>query len=208
MASAVKLSANISMLYTILRFLSIVLCKIFFRIKVCGRENIPKKKGFILASNHLSYLDPIILGICSPRKLNFMARHDLFFNHFFGWLILRVGAFPVQRNSADRSALGEAIRRLKAGGGLLLFPEGRRQSGLDAVPLEPLAGVGYLAAKTDTAVIPAYIKGTDRAMPKGAKFIRPGRIEVYFGRQINIERRLPYQQIARLIMAKIRQLSC
>lgn len=196
------------MLYTVLRFISILLCKLFFRIKVYGEKNIPKNGGFILASNHTSYLDPIILGVVSSRKLNFMARHDLFLNPFFGLLLSRLGAFPVRRNSADRSALREAIKRLSGGKALVLFPEGTRLSGLNVEPPDPLAGVGFLATKANVSVIPAYIKGTDKALPKGAKYIKPGRIYVCFGRQINIEGRLPYQEITQLIMANIRQLSC
>lgn len=196
------------MLYTILRFISALLCKIFFRIEVRGKENMPKKGGFILASNHFSYLDPIILGVVSPRKLNYMARHDLFFNRFFGQLLLSLGVFPVKRNSADRPALKQAIKGLSKGRPLLLFPEGTRQGGPNPAPLEPLAGVGYLAAKANVPVIPAHIKGTDKALPKGARYIKPAKICVCFGKQINIERGLPYQETARLIMAKIRQLPC
>ncbi|MDI6605598.1 MAG: lysophospholipid acyltransferase family protein [Candidatus Omnitrophota bacterium] len=196
------------MIYTVLRFISLILCRLFFRIEVYGKKNIPEKGGFILASNHSSYLDPIILGVFCPRKLNFMARHDLFLNRFFGLLLSQVGAFPVKRNSADRSALKEALKRLSCGKALVLFPQGRRSSGLSAESSDFLAGVGFLAAKTNLPVIPAFIKGTDKALPKGAKCIKPGRICVCFGRQINIERGLPYQEITQLIMARIRQLSC
>ncbi|MFH0762539.1 MAG: lysophospholipid acyltransferase family protein [Candidatus Omnitrophota bacterium] len=196
------------MLYTFSRFISAVLCRILFRIKVCGEKNIPAKGGFILASNHCSFLDPVILAVACSRKLNFMARHDLFFNPVLGWWMSRVGVFPVKRNTADRSALREALKRLNRGKPLLLFPQGARKNGLDDKASIPLAGVGFLAAKTNVAVIPAFIKGTDKALPKGAKYIKPGRICVCFGRQINIERRLPYQEITQLIMANIRQLSC
>lgn len=162
-----------------------------------------------MASNHLSHLDPVVLGVACPRKLNFMARHDLFLNRFFGGLISRLGAFPVRRNTADRSALKEAIERLNRGGGLLLFPEGTRQSaGTGDKDSVPQAGIGFLAAKVDVPVIPAYIKGTQAALPKGARRIKPGRVSVSFGEKINFERRLPYHEIAQVIMANITQLSC
>jgi 1-acyl-sn-glycerol-3-phosphate acyltransferase len=90
--------------------------------------------------------------------------------------------------------------------GLLLFPEGTRQSQGEALPAQ--AGIGFLAAKLDCPVIPAFIKGSEEALPKGAKFIRPAKISVCFGQQIFIERRMPYQEIAQLIMARIRHLSC
>lgn len=195
------------MLYWIIRFIAIVVSKLLFRLEAKGAENIPKIGGFILASNHTSYLDPIVLSSACPRKLNFMARHDLFYNPLFSWLISKVGAFPVKRDSPDLSALKEAMRRLKNGNGLLLFPEGTRQ--VNGVSLsEPQPGIGFLAAKVNVPVIPAFVKGSVKALPKGAKCIRPGKISVYFGKQIYIERRLPYQDIAKRIMENIRHISC
>lgn len=194
------------MLYDISRLLLLLLFKIFFRIRASGCENIPKKGGFILASNHTSYLDPIALGVASPRKLNFMAKHDLFIYPLFSRLLMAVGAFPVKRDSPDASALKEAIRRLKKGKALVLFPEGSRK--VNAVSFEPQPGIGFLAVKSEVCVVPAFIKGTDTALPKGARFIRPSRINVQFGQQISIERRQPYSDIAIQIWQEINRLSC
>lgn len=194
------------MLYNILRLLAILILKLFFSIETKGREFIPRKDGFILASNHVSYLDPIVLGAACPRKLNFMARHDLFFNPLFSWLLSTLGTFPVKRNSADLSALKEAMRRLKDGRALVLFPEGTRRVNSASGVAQP--GIGFLAAKVKVPVIPVFIRGTERALPKGAKLIRPNKILVYFGKQIFIERRLPYQDIAQEIIEDIRRLSC
>lgn len=180
--------------------------KTLFYLSVEGSQNIPQKGGFILASNHLSYLDPAVLGAACRRKLNFMARDDLFRIPFFGWFIRRTGAFPVKRNSADRAALKEATRRLNAGKALSLFPEGSRSG--DGTFSEPQPGIGFLAAKLKCPVIPVFIKGTDKAFPKGAKFIRRAKISVCFGKQITIERGLPYQDIALVIMEGIKHLSC
>ena len=179
--------------------------KLLFRFKVKGRENLPKSGGFILASNHVSYLDPIAVGIASFRKLNYMARHDLFFNPWFSWLLTHINVFSVRRNTADVAALKEAIRRVKNGGALLLFPEGRRMANGSSV--DPEAGIGFLAAKLDVPVIPVFVKGTGIALPKGAKFIRPTKVSVQIGKQIFIERRLPYHDIARVIMEGVNKLS-
>jgi 1-acyl-sn-glycerol-3-phosphate acyltransferase len=146
---------------------------------VKGGKNIPKRGGFILACNHVSYLDPVIFGISCPRPLNYMARESLFENRLFGWLLARVNVFPIRRYSADIGAIKEALRRLKIGGGLLLFPEGTRSS--DGRIGEGLEGVGFLARKSNSPVIPAFIKGTAEAMPKGAKFVKPARLTVVFG---------------------------
>jgi len=176
------------------------------RFKVSGRQNIPKNGGFLIASNHVSYLDPVAIGVACPRRLNYMARHDLFRNALFAWVLKYCCAFPVKRNSADLGALKEAMRRLKNGEGLLVFPEGSRQTNVHLS--EPQPGVGFLAAKSGMPVIPAFVSGTERALPAGAKFIRPTTIYVQFGKQISIEGRMPYQDIAKEIMESIRHLSC
>ncbi len=193
------------MLYRIATFLSNFVFSFSFRIKVSGAENIPKEGGFILASNHLSYLDPAVLAIACPREVNFMAKKELFNIPLLANLISALGAFAVKRNTADISALKEAMKRVNAGNGLLVFPEGSRKEG--AADLEPQAGVGFLAAKINAKVIPAFISGTDIALPKGAKFIKPAKVSVTFGKQIYIERGLPYKEIAQKIMHGIRLLS-
>jgi 1-acyl-sn-glycerol-3-phosphate acyltransferase len=195
------------MAYSILRFIALVLCKIFFRLDVVGIENIPKKGAFILASNHVSFLDPIALGVACPRKLNYMARHDLFRNPIFARLLAACCTFPVKRDSADPGAFKKAIRFIKDGKALVLFPEGRRADYNDASSM-PQPGIGFLYSKLEVPVIPAFVKGTHLALPRGARFIRPAKIYVCFGRQISIERRMPYQDIAIGIMDNIRHLSC
>lgn len=184
--------------------MAFLILKVVFRMRVFGRKHIPKKGGFILAGNHSSYLDPVVLGVACPRRLDYMAKEELFCNPLLAGLLSRVGAFPVKRNSADLSALKEAMRRLKDNRALALFPEGSRR--FDSASTEPHAGIGFLAAKLDVPVIPAFIRGTDSALPKGAKFIRPVRICVYFGEEISLEKNLPYQDIAQAIMANIRRL--
>ena len=194
------------MLYNIGKFFFTLLFKVLCRLEVFGTDNIPREVGFILAGNHISYLDPIVLGVVCPKALNFMAKEELFKNHFFGWVLKRVKAFPLKRSSADLSAIKEAIRRIKKGEALLLFPEGGRQT--DGKLGLPQSGVGFLAAKLNVPVIPAFIRGTELALPQGAKFIRPHKISVYFGKQIIVERRMAYQDIALEIMEAIRRLSC
>ncbi|MFA5356580.1 MAG: lysophospholipid acyltransferase family protein [Candidatus Omnitrophota bacterium] len=194
------------MFYRILRFISKVLFTVFLGFKACGVENIPKEGGFILASNHVSYLDPIAVGIACRRKLNYMAKEELFSTPFRSWFFRALNCFPVKRDSADLSAIKEAMRRVKAGEGLLLFPEGSRR--FEKGPKEPYAGVGFLTAKLDVPVIPAFINGSDKALPAGAKSVRLTGVSVSFGKQIPIERRMPYQDIAKLIMDDIRHLSC
>ena len=160
-----------------------------------------------MACNHASILDPVVAGIAvRPRKLNFMAKVELFKHPFSSWWLNSVGVVPVKRDSADFSALREVMRRIKQGKALLLFPEGRRSKAGENLPAQ--AGIGFLAAKLEVPVIPALIKGTEIALPRETKKIKPARISVCFGEQILFERRMPYQDIANLIMEKIRHLAC
>ena len=152
--------------------------RICCRMRVYGRENLPRRGGYILASNHTSFLDPVILGVVAPRPLNFMAKNELFRIFILGRLVSMVGAFPVMREKADIGAVREAIRRLKEGKVLLLFPEGTRT---DAEILrQGLPGGGMLAVKADVPIIPVLIIGAERALPKKARFVRFRPIRVYF----------------------------
>lgn len=186
-------------LYHFFRLILMFLCKIFFWLEASGKANIPKDGGFILASNHVSNLDPIILGVASSRELNFMAKEGLFRNRFFGWLFYKVGAFPVKRDYADVSAFKEAISRLKKGAALVIFPEGTRNKKNNQV--QP--GIGFLSSKANCPILPAFISGADKAMPPGSKFIKPSRIKVKFGRLLKFKNNQPYELIADKVMQEI-----
>jgi 1-acyl-sn-glycerol-3-phosphate acyltransferase len=194
------------MLFNLGRFLFKIFYKTFFRLEVSGLKNIPRGQGFILASNHVSYLDPTVLGVACPAALNFMAKEELFKNPFFGWILRKVHAFPLRRGAADLSAIKEAMRRVKRGQALLIFPEGTRQAGGKLG--QPQAGIGFLAEKLSVPIVPAFVRGTDKALGPGAKFIRLQKISVHFGKQIDVERRPAYQDTAFKVMEAIRHLSC
>ena len=164
----------------------------------------PARGAFILASNHVSYLDPVVVAVACPRRLNFMAKEELFGSAWSCRFFSSIRCFPVKRNSADLSALKEAMHRLKEGEALALFPEGSRR--LDGASAAPYPGVGFLAAKLNIPVVPVFVGGTDAALPKGARFIRISRISVCFGRQMRVDKKLSYKDIARQIMENIRHL--
>jgi len=182
------------------------LLKIFFRLEIKGRENLPKGKGFILVSNHVSNLDPIVLGAACHLNLHFMAKQELFRNYYFGWLLHMVNVFPLKRKGPDLRAIRMAIKMVSAGDGLLIFPEGTRSKDGKLGPGHE--GVGFLVDKLNVPVIPAFVKGTIKAMPKGSAFIRPTKISVQFGKQIPLERRVAYSDVADKVMQAIKQLSC
>jgi|YelNatPaOPRAMG01_1025707.scaffolds.fasta_scaffold20575_5 1-acyl-sn-glycerol-3-phosphate acyltransferase len=195
------------MLYYLLKPIALFLCKIFFRIEVKGKENIPKKGGFILASNHLSNLDPVILGVACPRKLNFMAKDELFKIPIFSNFIRCLGAFPVKRETVSHSTFKEVFKRLKQQKPIVIFPEGTRNPKGERII--PKAGIGFIIKYVSVPVVPAYIQGTDEALGPHAKFIKPVKISVYFGKQIIIDDRNlsnNYIEIATRIMDSIRKI--
>jgi 1-acyl-sn-glycerol-3-phosphate acyltransferase len=195
------------MLYSILSTLCFVLSKILFRLEVRGIENFPMKGGIIIVSNHVSLLDPIIIGaVCSMRskRINFMAKAELFRNKVFAAFIRRLHVFPVNRNQRDIGAIREAIKRLKQGKALLMFPEGRRSKNGEL--LDVRSGVGLLAKRAHVPILPAFIKGTSSALPKGSWFIRPMKVAVYFGEPYYIDGTVSHLEIATNVMKKVRSL--
>jgi len=199
------------MLYLIVRSLAVVLFKILFRLQAFGLQNIPSKEGFILASNHTSYLDPPALAAACPRVLAFMAKEGLFKGALFGRFISGLNTFPVKTHSGDIKALRRAIKILKEGRPVVIFPEGGKFD--DGRLHKPLEGIGLLADRAAVPIIPTFIEGSNRALPEHSKFIRLEKIKVYFGRAIQPEELISplsqkdlYQAIAAKTMEEIRQL--
>lgn len=193
------------MLYGITRGIACLIFKVFFKGKVEGRHNIPERGGFIIASNHVSFLDPVVMGVACNRRLSYMARDTLFRNPWFSLLIRLYNAFPVRRDSADIKSLREAIKRLRQGQGLLLFPEGKRT--VNNFSFLPKAGVAFLAYRANVPVIPAFIYGTDKALPKNRKLIRMHPISVLFGERMYKNDKTSYEEFSQEILLRIRQLA-
>lgn len=128
----------------------------FYNVKVEGKENLPEKPGFIIASNHRSYADPPLLAVTSMcAKFSFVAKEELFRNRFFGWLIRKLGAFPVERGRGDMKVISDSIERLGEGRNLVIFPEGTRS--MDGKLGRGKTGVALIAAKSGADVVPAAI---------------------------------------------------
>jgi 1-acyl-sn-glycerol-3-phosphate acyltransferase len=160
-----------------------------YRIRVLGRDNIPAEGGYILAGNHVSYLDPALLWSMAPRETHFVAKSELFKQPFLGWALPRVWAFPINRASADREAIQRATDLLALGEPVGMFPEGTRQrpgaTGGDDQLGEAHAGVAFIAMRAGVPVVPVGIAGTDRALPRGAKLPRFPRVTFSFGEPVN-----------------------
>lgn len=165
--------------YRILRAVLEGLCRVFVRLEVDGRERLPVTGPFILAPVHRSNLDFAIAGASVPRVLRFMAKDSLWKVGVIGRCLEAMGAFPVAREHADRTALRRCEDALAAGDPVVMFPEGRRRSG-DRVD-QVQDGPAWVACRNRVAVVPVGIGGSDRALPIGAKFLRPAKIRVLIG---------------------------
>lgn len=168
--------------YQTVRFIVTSFCRVWCRMSVEGRENVPAEGLFILAPTHRSILDTPIASAATRRRMRFMGA-DKYWNHkAFGRLLTALGGFPVSRGTADREALKRCIAVLEGGEPLVLFPEGERKSGPIVQPL--FDGATYIAVKAGVAIVPVGIGGSERAMPKGGKFIRPSKLHVAIGKPI------------------------
>jgi 1-acyl-sn-glycerol-3-phosphate acyltransferase len=169
--------------YNFFKFLFYIGFKIFNRLEVFSAEKVPEKGGVIVAANHSSYLDPPLIGVALKRRATFMAKEGLFKVPLLGRFV-RAFSFPVRRGRPQPSTIKEAVRRLKEGQLIVMFPEGGRRSGGEINDVK--RGVELLARMSGASVVPALIEGTDRALPVGAWFIRPAKVIVKFGDPITV----------------------
>ncbi|MGC2487000.1 MAG: lysophospholipid acyltransferase family protein [Acidimicrobiales bacterium] len=178
-AADLVLNPNKTLIYRICAGLVAALARVFFRPSVTGAENIPLSGPVIIAPIHRSNVDFAFSLFISPRKTFFMAKDGVFHPAAFGALLTRLGAFPVNRQSADRESLRLSEEVLKRGQALVLFPEGTRKSGDHVEPLHD--GAVFLAARTGAKIVPVGIAGSEKALPVGAKFPHFAKIEVVVG---------------------------
>lgn len=186
-----------------------LISKVLFPFRVHGWENVPATGSFIVASNHLSNLDPVIYGSMFPHRMSFVAKDSLFHNRFLGELLICLGAFPIKRGQADVGALRESIKRIQSGSPLLIFPEGGRAGagGARKSDGQAYAGIGFLAARTGVPIIPVRIFGSDRVMPPGCRSFRRHPIDIVLGAPLVFSRKESYPQIAEKIMNEIQALA-
>jgi 1-acyl-sn-glycerol-3-phosphate acyltransferase len=152
------------------------LFRFVFRVRRVGHQNIPRSGATLIVCNHLSNWDPPFVGFSTrPRRVHFMAKSGLFRFRPFGWLITKVGAFPVERGGADRDAIRTAREILARGDAMVMFPEGTRSLSGNLRPFFP--GAGLMALEVDVAVIPTALWGSQR---------RFGPVNVVFGEPLDL----------------------
>lgn len=170
-----------------------------YRFEIVGTEKFPEQGGILLCSNHIHALDPPVVGMTSPRTVHFMAKEELFKVPVLGKLLPQVNAFPVKRGMSDREALRSALRILKNGDVVGLFPEGTRST--DGVLKKGLSGAGFFALRGNADVMPCAIIGPYKPFRK---------VKVVYGDPVLMEpfreRKASAEEVTAVIMASIQQL--
>lgn len=151
----------------------------YLRFQVEDAALIPRDGPCILAANHASYLDPIVLGMACPRPVRFIMDRGYYEMRVVHWISMRAGAIPVENDPGDIGSLRRSLAVLKQAGILGIFPEGGRSDDGTLKPAKP--GVALLALRTGVPVIPAAILGTFAALPRGRCLPRRGPVLVRFG---------------------------
>ena len=174
------------MVFRISRRLVSIFLRMRFGFRVEGRQHEPPTGPLIVVSNHVSELDPLVVGCTIRRRVRFMAKIELFRPPLLRWWIKACGAFPVRRGAPDRQALRTARQILEQGGALVMFPEGTRGASVrDLRPPEP--GAALLALHTRAVILPVAIIGTDTILPRGAHRLSRGTIRVRIGAPIQVD---------------------
>jgi 1-acyl-sn-glycerol-3-phosphate acyltransferase len=186
----------------------------WFRCRYCNPERVPLTGPVILASNHASFMDPPLVGAGLSRQVNYLARNTLFNTRVVGAVLQSWKVVPVDREGGGGAGLKAILERLLEGGAILLFPEGTRST--DGALRPAKSGIGLTVIKSSGVVVPVRVFGTFEAWPRHAKFPRPRRLVVKYGRPMVFEKlraearacskaRLKeiYQEVADDIMAAI-----
>ncbi len=132
--------------------------KLLFGIRITGTSHVPRQGGFILATNHISYYDPPLIGGWCMRGLYYLAKTELF-KPGIGWFLKGLHALPVRRGTVDRHALDTCVKMIQKGRGLLIFPEGTRARKGSFLPAKP--GLGMIALRAGCPIVPAYVHGSN-----------------------------------------------
>ena len=170
-----------------------------FRLKVNGKENMLPEGGVIIAANHSSNWDPILISVTSKRRLAFVAKSELFKNKLFGFFLKKLGAFPVHRGKGDISAVKTALTILKQEKVMIMFPEGTRVKKGEKAEIKP--GVAMIASRAKVPVIPVKISGNYRWMSKmTVTYGEPIYLDEYYGEKLPIEK---LQELSNSIMDKV-----
>ena len=192
------------MIYVVMRAAVRLLAAVILgrRLRIEGLEHIPRRGPALIVGNHVGMLDPVLLGINIRRfDVYYMAKSELFRGRFLGWLFRRNHAFPVVRDTPDRTALRTALQHLAAGHVLLVYPEGTRSR--DGLLHHAQAGAGFIARRSGAPIVPVASWGSERVLPRGAWLPRRADVHQRVGDPFNLPARMGNQEAADLMMARV-----
>lgn len=198
----------VDMLYAIAHAVVKILGRFLVRLRVVGAEHIPPTGPVLFAPNHVSYLDIPLLGAMIDRPLHFMGKASLFRGRWVGRLYRRLNGFPIGKGHRSRVGLMEAVRRLKQGHCVVMYPEGGRS--VSGRLQKPMPGIGMIVALSGAKVVPVYVTGTDKVLPVGSWMIRIHPVTVFIGKPLDFTEQVQngtgkelYLQISRTVMEQI-----
>jgi 1-acyl-sn-glycerol-3-phosphate acyltransferase len=174
------------LLYRVVRPVINAICRVLWRIRLIGEENLPRDGGFILAPSHRSMMDIPFAAVVTARRIRFMGKKSVFAVPVIGTLFRWLGGFPVARDGTDRKAVRDSVDMLRAGDVLCVYPEGTRQRGPKIQPLQ--RGAAYLALRAGVPIIPIGMAGSEEIMRTSRDPIpRFGRVAIVVGEPITPE---------------------
>jgi 1-acyl-sn-glycerol-3-phosphate acyltransferase len=165
--------------YAIARGMVELVCRLYWRVEVHGKANLPRQGSYVIAPVHRSNIDTLLAGCLTTRRIRFMGKDSLWKYRWSGALFSSLGGFPVHRGTPDREALRVCEEAVRGGEPVVLFPEGTRQTGPLIHPL--FEGAAFVAARALVPIVPVGIGGSEWAMPKGSKRIRPVKVVMIVG---------------------------
>lgn len=194
--------------YGFLWVLGNVVGRLCFRFRTTGREHVPRHGGLLIAANHASYLDIPVLGCGLPRRAAFLGRKDLFRWPILNRLMRALGWIPIRHDRMDRGGMRMAVRLIKEGKVVVIYPEGTRSR--DGRLGRGKPGLGVIVAEAGCPVLPVYIGGTHEVLPVGALWPRLHPLKVMIGEPIHFSGASQryagkefYQHVSRTVMAAI-----
>jgi len=202
-----------ALIYRLTQLIIRFFARIWFKVEIIGEDHIPKDGSAVIVCNHVSYLDPALIGgFIKKRIIRFLARESLLSSKWYGWYMKKLKLISLDRSRGDLRAFKIALKELKSGSLVGIFPEGTRS--VDGTIQEAKGGVGFLIAKAKVTIIPAYMSGTYEALPKGRLIARPGKIQFIIGKPFRLEdlpmrdgAKVDYSKIGDIIMGEISKLN-
>ena len=168
-------------LYALVRGSLELFDRVFWRLSVRGRENIPTSGSFILAGIHRSNIDTVVVAAATRRRMRYMGKDTMWKYRFTAWFFSAMGGIPVRRDVADREAIRLCLDIAATGEPIVMFPEGTRRTGPVLLPEHMHDGPAYVACKAGIPIVPVGIGGSEDAMPRGAKGLRPVKLSMDIG---------------------------